>query len=31
MEPDYKSSDYVFVKLAVEVPNETVGVFDYEG
>lgn len=31
MEPDYKSGDYVFVKLTVELPNETVGVFDYEG
>lgn len=31
MEPDYKSGDYVFVKLTVELPNGTVGVFDYEG
>lgn len=31
MEPDYKSGDYVFVKLTVELPNETVRVFDYEG
>lgn len=31
MEPDYKSGDYVFVKLTVELPNKTVGVFDYEG
>ena len=31
MEPDYKSGGYVFVKLTVELPNETVGVFDYEG
>lgn len=23
--------DYVFVKLTVEFPSETVGVFDYEG
>jgi hypothetical protein len=31
MEPDYKSGDYVFVKLTVELPSGTVGVFDYEG
>ena len=31
MEPDYKSGDYVFVKLTVELPNGTVGVFNYEG
>ncbi|MFS8949305.1 helix-turn-helix domain-containing protein [Streptococcus australis] len=31
MEPDYKSGDYVFVKLSVDLPNGTVGVFDYEG
>lgn len=31
MEPDYKSGDYVFVKLTVELPSKTVGVFDYEG
>lgn len=31
MEPDYKSGDYVFVKLSVELPSKTVGVFDYEG
>lgn len=31
MEPDYKSGDYVFVKLTVELPTGTVGVFDYEG
>lgn len=31
MEPDYKSEDYVFVKLTVELPSGTVGVFDYEG
>ena len=31
MEPDYKSGDYVFVKLAVELPSGTIGVFDYEG
>ena len=31
MEPDYKSGDYVFVKLTVKLPNGTVGVFDYEG
>lgn len=31
LEPDYKSRDYVFVKLTVELPSETVGVFDYEG
>lgn len=30
MEPDYKSGDYVFVKLTVELPSGTVGVFDYE-
>ena len=30
MEPDYKSGDYVFVKLTVELPNGIVGVFDYE-
>lgn len=31
MEPEYKSGDYVFVKLTVELPSGTVGVFDYEG
>lgn len=31
MELDYKSGDYVFVKLTVELPSGTVGVFDYEG
>lgn len=31
MEPDYKSGDYVFVKLSVDLPNAAVGVFDYEG
>ena len=31
MEPDYKSGDYAFVKLTVELPSGTVGVFDYEG
>ena len=31
MNPDYKSGDYVFVKLSVDLPNGTVGVFDYEG
>lgn len=31
MEPDYKSGDYVFVKLTVELPSGAVGVFDYEG
>ena len=31
MEPDYKSGDYVFVKLTVKLTNGTVGVFDYEG
>ena len=31
MEPDYKSGDYVFVKLTVELLSGTVGVFDYEG
>lgn len=31
MEPDYKSGDYVFIKLTVELPSKTVGVFDYEG
>ena len=31
MEPDYKSGDYVFVKLTVELPSGSVGVFDYEG
>lgn len=31
MEPDYKSGNYVFVKLTVELPSGTVGVFDYEG
>ena len=31
MEPDYRSGDYVFVKLTVELPSGTVGVFDYEG
>lgn len=31
MEPDYKSGDYVFVELTVELPSGTVGVFDYEG
>ncbi len=31
MEPDYKSGDYVFVKLTVELPSGMVGVFDYEG
>lgn len=31
MEPDYKSGDYVFVKLTVELPSGTVVVFDYEG
>ena len=31
MEPDYKSGDYVFVKLSVDLPNSAVGVFDYEG
>ena len=31
MEPDYKSGDYVFVKLTVEILSGTVGVFDYEG
>lgn len=31
MESDYKSGDYVFVKLTVELPSGTVGVFDYEG
>lgn len=31
MEPDYKSGDYVFVKLSVDLPNATVGVFNYEG
>lgn len=31
MEPDYKSGDYVFIKLSVELPSKTVGVFDYEG
>lgn len=31
MEPDYKSGDCVFVKLTVELPSGTVGVFDYEG
>ena len=24
-------SDYVFVKLSVDLPNAAVGVFDYEG
>ena len=31
MEPDYKSGDYVFVKLSVDLPSGMVGVFDYEG
>lgn len=31
MEPDYKSGDYIFVKLSVDLPNAAVGVFDYEG
>lgn len=31
MEPDYKSGDYVFVKLSVDLPNAAVGVFNYEG
>lgn len=31
MEPYYKSGDYVFVKLSVDLPNAAVGVFDYEG
>ena len=31
MEPDYKSGDYVFIKLSVELPSKTVGVFYYEG
>ena len=31
MNPDYKSGDYVFVKLSVDLPNAAVGVFDYEG
>ena len=31
MEPDYKSGDYVFVELTVELPSGTVGVFNYEG
>ena len=31
MEPDYKSGDYVFVKLSVYLPNAAVGVFNYEG
>ena len=31
METDYKSWDYVFIKLSVELPSKTVGVFEYEG
>ena len=29
--PDYKFRDYMYVKLAIELPSETVEVFDYEG
>lgn len=31
LEPYYKFRDYMYVKLAIELPSETVEVFDYEG
>ena len=31
MKPEYFSGDNVFVKLSVDLPSGTVGVFDYEG